>query len=482
LETIEIIKFVVLVFLYLAVGPLLGLFLKGRTHWQRLAFAAMCFMTISGFMEPAEWGLTLANDENYRGHARGFHFYFNEVLAIGLILARALDERVGVRLFPPGLWLYLLWCLLSLFSLINAPNATYTFMAAFKAFKVTLIFIAAYNFMRTEKDVRFFLTAMSLTMLWQAYVVLKLKYYDGIYQVYGTFEHQNALSMYAMMIGIVLLAVGAGDKSRWANLYLVGFFASAIVSHSSLSRAGLVLFAVGTVVVLFLGFIDKITWRRIWVLGVVAVLGMAGLGKSIDTVIERFKDPYNNDSNQTRYMLNVSSRQMFQDYRLGVGWNNYGIMINYPYSYGDIIDQWFLSHGERIDPLHKKGISESLYYLVLAETGIQGFIGLLAFITLFLYWNLRGMLFFRARFAGMVSLGIAIGCGLNYTQSLLERVLTQPRNMMLWFLLLALTARIEMWRRQTRKQPRVTIRELEEEDEMPLLEEAPAAPLLHSAE
>jgi hypothetical protein len=465
LENVELIKIVVLVFLYLGVAPLLGIFLKGRPHWRQLAFAAMCFMTISGFMEPAEWGLTLGFDETYRGHARGFHFYFNEVLAIALILSRVIDERVGVRLFPPGLWIYLLYCFMAIFSIVNAPNTTYLFMATLKAFKVMLIFVAAYNFLRTEKDMRFFLGVLSLTMLWQGFVVLKLKYYDGIYQVYGTFEHQNALSMYATMAGMVLLAAGAGDRTRQANLYLAAFFASAIVSHSSLSRAGLVLFAMGTVVILFLGFLDKITWRRIWVLIVVGILGMAGLGKSIDTVIERFKDPYNNDSNQTRYMLNIASRQMFQDYRMGVGWNNYGIMINYPYSYGDIIDQWFLSHGERIDPHHKKGISESLYYLVLAETGIQGFITFLAFIVLFLYWNLRAMIFFRARFAGMISLGIAIGCGLNYTQSLLERVLTQPRNMMLWFILLALTARIEMWRRQAKKPKRVVVFDPEETPE-----------------
>ena len=35
---------------------------------------------------------------------------------------------------------------------------------------------------------------------------------------------------------------------------------------------------------------------------------------------------------------------------------------------------------------------------------------------------------------------------MNYLQSFLERVLTQPRNMMLWLILMAITARITTWR------------------------------------
>jgi hypothetical protein len=40
---------------------------------------------------------------------------------------------------------------------------------------------------------------------------------------------------------------------------------------------------------------------------------------------------------------------------------------------------------------------------------------------------------------------------MNYGQSFLERVLTQPRNVMLWLLLLAITARITVWRTSERR-------------------------------
>jgi hypothetical protein len=55
---------------------------------------------------------------------------------------------------------------------------------------------------------------------------------------------------------------------------------------------------------------------------------------------------------------------------------------------------------------------------------------------------------YRNHFLGCVSLGIFAGCACNYLQSTLERVLTQPRNMMFWLLLLGVGARIETWRRE----------------------------------
>lgn len=455
METKEIIKVGVLLLLYFIVPPMLGFLLRGKRWLQRIAFFAMCFMTISGLFSATDWGLTLGFQPEYRGHARGFHFYFNEIFALGLIIAAALETKSKFTLMPPGLWLYLLYCVLSLISVFNAPSLMFVAMAAFKSFKAALIFIAAYNFIRTEKDVHFFLKTMCVTVLWQFIIVVKMKYLDGRHQIMGTFEHQNALSMYVNLIAMVFLAAGAGAKRFWANVYLFAFLASGVIVVFTLSRAGFVIFAFGTVVVMALSLLDKFSRRRAAVISVLAVCGVVGLGMTMDSIIERFTDKYTYDSKQTRIMLKQASVKMFGDYPLGIGWNNYGVTINHPYRYGDHIDEYFRMHGDIVDPDVAKGIEESLYYLLLAETGLQGLVSFLALITLFLWWNLRAAWYFRHQFLGAVSIGITVGCGLNYIQSLVERVLTQPRNLMLWLLLLALTARIESWRRQSAKQKRL---------------------------
>lgn len=461
MDTKDFIKVAVILFVYCVAAPLAGVAMAGRKKFQRAAFALMCFMTIGGLLGPAEWGFTLANEPDYRGHARGFHFYWAEMVAAALIFSFIFDRKVKTKLLPPGLWLWLLYVAMSLVSIVNAPLQHYVWMAALKAVNVVLVFIAAYNFLREESDFHFLLTTMSFTMLWEAVVVLKMKYIDELYQVWGTFEHQNSCCMYASMIGMVLLAAGAGaelpGRVFWLikkpNFYLAGYLATAVIVESTLSRGGLAMFGLGTIATICWSLFDKISKRRIIVVCVLAFIGTAGLAYSAKTIIQRFNDSYNRDSNETRLRLNKASAAMLKDKPLGVGWNLYAKVINPPYHYGDVIDEWFIMHKEQPDH-GPKGISESLYWLLLAETGYEGFLSFIAVIAVFLWWNFRGIFFYKRKFLACVSAGIFMGCGVNYLQSLLERVLTQPRNMMLWMILLAATARIEVWRREARKQKR----------------------------
>ncbi len=450
MDTKDFIKAAVLLLLYLVAGPALGFATHRSVKWQRILFRVLCFFSISGILHPSEWGLTLANDRDYRGHARGFHFYFAEVVAVALIVAAILNRKSKFRLLPPGLWLYLMYCGLSMLSLFSAPAPIYVFEAAVKAVKISLIFLAAWNFFRTEEDIHSFLKAMTWTMTWEMVVVLKMKYVDHIYQVWGTFEHQNSLCMFGTMIGLVLLAAGSGPKYKSSNFYLWGFLTSAVVVESTLSRGGLVIFGAGTVIVMLLSLVDRITIRRVCVIGVLGLIGMLGLAMTLGTIIARFNDKFNVDSNATRDLLNIASRKMLADHPLGVGWNNYALVINPPWHYGDHIDKWQRDHNGTVIK-GPKGISESHYYLLLAETGYQGYASYMLFIAVFLFWNIRGAWTFRHSLLGCVSFGTLLGCGMNYLQSMLERCLTQPRNMILWMILLALTSRIEMWRRLARK-------------------------------
>jgi hypothetical protein len=107
--------------------------------------------------------------------------------------------------------------------------------------------------------------------------------------------------------------------------------------------------------------------------------------------------------------------------------------------------------------------------LLLSETGYPGYLSYLVLIAYFLFLNVRSAIFFRNHFLGVVSIGIGIGCSCNYLQSMLERVLVQNRNLMLWLLLLALTARIETWRRQAKAQRNRKIRQPEPVEEEPAI-------------
>jgi hypothetical protein len=445
-ESTELLKFGAVVFLYGLVAPALGLLLKLRPQWQRWCFALLCFMTTGGIFEAADWAFTLSFFE-YRGHAKGYHFYFADVVALALVIGVALEDWKRVKILPPGLWLYFAYCAVSIVSVVNAPEPRLVFMAAFKFVKMAVVFVAAFNFLRNQANVRFFLTAMAATIGWQLIVVIRMKYWQGFYQVPGTFEHQNSLSMFTTMIGLVFLAAALGPRESLTKIYLGAFLACAFIQQSTLSRAGLAIFAGGTATVVILSFIDRLTKERLAVLGVLVVTGAIGLIMTMDTIIGRFEDRSNEASGKTRELLNIASRNMLEDHPLGIGWNNFGVAINRPLPYGDVIDRWEREGGVRIDPTHKKGIAESHYYLLLAETGYQGLFFYVVLISVFLWRGIRAAIYFRHQFLGSVSLGIVAGCAFNYIHSFFERVLTQPRNLMLWMLLLGAVARIDCWRR-----------------------------------
>ena len=366
----ELEKIASLLFLFGFAAPLLGILIKGRPVLQGGVFVLLCLMIPSGIHKPQEWGLTLASLDQeiqfYRGHATGYHFYFAEAVALGLVIGRALENWRDFRFLPPGLWLYLLYCGLAFLSIFNAPSANFVCMAAFKAVKIAVVLVAGYNYLSTQKTIHVFLLAMVAVVGVQLFATLRQRYIMGIYQVTGTFEHQNSLSMFVSMIGMVFLAVTLGPKTRWSNLYLGAYLGCAFIQESTFSRAGMVIFAAGSAGVACLSIVDRFTMRRLVVLSVLGVVGMVGLLLSLETIRSRFQDYGNEASAMTRTLLNQASRNMVEDYPLGIGWNNFAWVINRPFPYGSIIDEWELEGNVTIDPNHQKGVVESLYYLMLA--------------------------------------------------------------------------------------------------------------------
>ena len=450
------IKLAIILPLFFGLGPLLGVAVKDRPDAQRWLFALMCFMTVNGLFAAGNWGLTLASVEKYRGHAKGYHFYFNHIFAIALITAAWLKDRKSFRWFPPGMTLYALFVVCCSLSIVNAPRVDYTIMAIHKTLFFAVIAIAAFHWLREPKQMQFFMALMGGTMVWQAVIGLKMKYLDGIYQVRGTFEHQNPLAMYAVMIGMPLLAVALGPVFRGRNWCTAGYMACAILVQSALSRAALVMFAGGTLVVAVCSIMERPTNRRIGMLAGMGAVGGLGLLLTLDTIISRFGDHGNTASSELREVLNEAARQMEQAHPLGIGWNNYALCINTPYPYADCVYDWTRGRGMKVDESKPNAPVESHYYLLLGENGYPGLIAWLLVIASGIWRNLRGFLGLHHSFERCLCLGLLVGCALNYVQSTLERVLTQPRNFMLWLIVFGLTARLEMLRREARmkaKQP-----------------------------
>lgn len=434
--------------IFLIFGPALGFWLKGQPGKQRVLFAIMCFMTINGLFGPGNWGLTLASIETYRGHTKGYHFYFNHALAIALIVAKWLEDPRSFRWVPPGLGLYLLYCGLSLLSIVNAPDKNYVLMAAHKSIFVSLLMVATFNTLRNDEDLKYFLRVMAVTITWELFICIKGKYADGIYQVRGTFEHQNPLAMYSVLLGMIFIVTGLGPTFRWSNYMMVAFIICGVIVEFTLSRGALVMFGIGAVAAVLVSLADKITRRRVLVTSVLGILGGIGLMLALDTIVSRFNDKGNVASGELREVMKNACRAMVSDHPLGIGWNNYALVVNPPYPYAEIYYDWLRGKGQIPNEDAPNSVVESHYYLLLAETGYTGLNSWLLVIIVGLLRNLRAAWFFGYSFRRCLSLGIFIGCALNYEQSTLERVLVQPRNLMMWMIIMGITARLEVMRRE----------------------------------
>jgi hypothetical protein len=378
--------------------------------------------------------LMLDSIEWYRGVTKGYEFTMMEVLSISLIFATVFRGKRKFVWLPKGTLLWFLYVGASSLSLFSAMDTNYVLMGILKHAKVWLIVYAIANYVRSRREVHIVLTGISAMLIYQFLIVAKMKWIDGFYQVRGLFEHQNPLAMFTYMAALPILAAAmspAVSKAR-GLYYFFAFACSGIIVLASLSRAALAFFAIGAVAVVAAGFYDRISKRRLLTVAAIALGGAFVLFMMADTIIARFNDKGNKTSNETREVMNLASKAMIQDRPLGVGWNNYGKAINHPYPYGNVIDEWNLDRGQKVDFDYSKGVVESHYWLLKGETGWPGYLTFMLFIIVVTVRTIPLILTRRGSLEAAIAAGILIGFTITYMHSSLERALTQTKNLALW--------------------------------------------------
>ena len=442
MSALDCIKAAIMLIGYFGIAPALGLWMRDHRQRQRWMFGLLVFMTSWQINK-----LTLMVDsiELYRGATKGFEYSWMIVVALGLLLSEALSRGPKRRWIAPGLALYLLYVAASWVSIFAAPNKVYVWMAAFRFIQPAVIYLAAFHFFRDADDLRILMKSVSATLCIQALVVVKLKYLNHIYQVWGWFEHQNALAMWAYMCSLPLLAMALGPASKKdARWCWAGYFASAIIIESALARASLVAFAIGTFAVIVLSLCDRVTMRRLVAPAVMGLVGMIGLAFTLKTIMFRFSEDRNQSSSELRILLIQASKLMLHDSAIGLGWNNYALVINKPWSYGDCIDQWQIDRGNTLDPDELKPQPESHYWLLLAENGWPGFVSYLLFIGVTTWWCLLAAWRYRGTLLGAFLMGLLVALVLTYLHSTIERCLTQTKNLAMWLIFLGFIARLKL--------------------------------------
>lgn len=445
-----IIKVLVIAFVYLGIGPMLGVFLNGRDLARRITLGFMAWWLVR---PPSDFTLMLYSIDTYRGHAKGFEFNFIEAIAIGLALASLLENRRDFRFFPPALWAWLLWVAVGMLSIPGAINPLYAAMPAFKFAKMGFVFVGVFAGIHGERDVKAVMRGFAIALIIQLIICLWSRYVMGGFRVMGWFEHQNPMAMWSYMVALPLLALAISKETppRDMVLFFTAFIGAGLVVVMSVSRAALAAFAIGSVVVMLGSFVQGFTLRRV----ALALFGAFGAVVVLAVAADTFMARMGVDStpkNDLRWALNQQSRSMLNDHPLvGMGWNNFGLANSRPLGmkYSAILEHWESNRGQSIYAKNfiKNPLTESLYWLILAENGVLGFSAFMLFVMVTLWHGTRATVYFWKTPLGLMFFGITVALTITYFHGQVERVLTQTKNLTTWIMFCAILSRADWWRR-----------------------------------
>lgn len=448
----DFVKIAVALCLYAGLAPLLGMWLAGARVRQRATFAAMLAMTA---LRPGNFTFMIGSIETYRGHAKGFEVSLLEVLSLALIVAVIFEARRAAtrpleKRRVPGLGLYWLWCTIAMLSAIGSLEPSYAMMAAVRFFKGGLLYAAAALYLRDEDDLRWALGGMAAALAHHGLLAMKLRMLDGAFQVKGWFEHQNPMAMWCYLGALPVFAVvlHPETRGRFLALCLAGVGGAGLAILASVSRAALAAFAVGAAALLLLALLRR-PGRRVFAMGVVAMLGaVVVVAVGLDSFKARLNEVKSSAEvveEDLRDILNKQSAAMLADHPLlGVGWNHFGILNSRPRGdrYSEILEDWDRERGFTIydENYWANPLTESLYWLWLAETGWLGFAGFCLFLLATLLAVMRASWRQRRTWAGAFALGLLVALSICYLHGTVERILTQPKNLSQWLLLAGLGA------------------------------------------
>ncbi len=458
----DLIKLLIAFALYGGLAPLLGMMMATRRSWQRALFGLLMFMPS---LQPGRITFMLGSIDIYRGHVKGFEVSFIEVFSLALIIAVLNGPRDPLMprhaKLPPGTLLYISWALAGLLSIFSAWEPTYVLMAFTRVFKSALIFAAAALFLRDEKDLRAAIAGLAASMVLQAWICLKMRYIEGYFQIKGWFEHQNPMSMWAYMSACVVFAAAMHKevKGRLLWLCLAAFGGAGLCVLLSVSRAALAAYAAGAGLVLLMAWIrgpGARTAMATFMGAIGAVMVMMFAMDSLNSRLKEVKASKEINAEDLRPVLNRQSKAMLNDYPLlGIGWNNYGIANSRPrgFKYSEVLEEWDRERGFTIidENYWANPLTESLYWLILSENGWIGWSLFLLFEAATLWYGIQAVRHGGKSLMGYVAFGIFVALAICYPHGLVERILTQTKNLSHWLLLAGMLSGMEMNRRAKKK-------------------------------
>ena len=429
-------KILALLFIFLYVLPFMTALCCFFPVFRHICFAGLFYFTTN------EYSINLHPMPAWRGSARGYAFTAVSLFAVPLLASMILSPKYKVRMFPPGSFFYFLYYLSVLISGVNAVHMHPWGFEVFKMFWMYVTFLTVFNYLNNSQDLFFFVYVVSITLIILFLIGLNEKYRIGRFQIITTFPHQNSLSLYLELYGLLTLGVLMNEQigRLLFVLTLAAFGGSVLLIIFTYSRGGMVVYFGGIAIVCALSIIiNGFSTRRLVLMLVGLIVMLCVVGYALPRIILRFtKAP--ESSKNTRIALAIASKEMANDYCLGVGANNYTEYSGYNYDY---------AFQANYNPIAEHGaIVETIYLLVAAECGWYGMGLLILWFLYYLFSDTLSIFVLRKKPCSGIAIGIFGGLTCNYWHSTLEWSLKQYNNFAGQMILYALVGVIAVNRKK----------------------------------
>lgn len=454
----ELSKVVVALVLFLLFVPIYGVICSRYLALIRVNLAVYVFATS---VQSTRWTLQICSIEWYKGHTRGFEINFLEALALASLIGIGLAPRRKLKLLVPALGLWVLYVLSSSLSIVNAIEPLFTAMSIFKFAMIFVIYVATFNSIESNKDIELIQLTVALALIVETLLCLKLRYFDGLYRIRGSFPHSNNLGMYAYMNGLCLLGTVLFSRpTRMRRLFLAaGYLGAMALAMMTVARASYAAAIVGSCCLISISIVMKPTVKKLGVALAVALPLAGGAAMAWDQIATR----QGQSSRETQHVLEDSFRgvliqqaqAMLADHPLGIGWNNFCLQTSWPRgSYSGIMRAYFkATRGYDLRPEHQAitPLIESHYWMLLGETGYAALTTYLLVCGAFLYYAARAAAFFRRSSLGALPLALVVVFSLLYLHGLVERIVTDTPVLTMFMIYAACAAKLHWWRLEIRK-------------------------------
>lgn len=375
--------------------------------------------------------------EFYRGTSRGFEIGLVDLVAVILffVVITHSGKNYKIRLLPPGSYLYFIYFAFSLASITNAYEPLYSYFEVLKMIRMYFYFWVLYNYFSSFERIALAIHFIPAIIIYIFIVAIYQKYRLGVYQISGPLPHQNSLCMYITVLSTIMFSQLMNEKNasilKSAFIFLM-FGMGSLLVFFTLSRAGMVCYIGGCLVVLLISYASGLEMKKYIITAMIGLGAVITVVAMINTVLQRFETaPV--ASKITRYNLANSAVNMANDKFLGIGLNNFGVKVNKPWPYSKHLDK------ER-DKKFKEGLVETIYLMIAAETGWLNLVVFALFLLYFYIMNFINIFRFINTEYQYFAIGLAGGLGAIYLQSSLEWVLKQSPNfyqLMLCFAIIA---------------------------------------------